>query len=60
MAISEARKKANEKWKNNNKDKQRKYQARSTAKKYILDYADENDLIALEDLIKQKRQKLKG
>ena len=35
MAISEARRKANKKWDDKNKDKKKLYQYRSTAKSFI-------------------------
>lgn len=56
--ISEARRKANKKWNDNNKDKQRLYQYRSNAKHFILEMANEKDLDNFASYIKQRRTEL--
>lgn len=52
--LSPARKKANAKWNKAHKDKQRIYQYRSSAKKFINEFATQDDLIKLKDLIDKK------
>lgn len=56
---SEAHKRANKKWKDNNKDKQRIYQYRSYARSFIKNMASSEDLDELLKLIAQRRQELK-
>lgn len=56
--ISEARRKANKKWNDNNKDKQRLYQYRSNAKHFILEMANEKDLDNFASYIDQRRTEL--
>lgn len=57
--LSESRKKANEKWKAKNKEKQRKYQYRSYAKSFVKNMADNDDLDELSALIDERRKQLK-
>lgn len=52
--LTDARKRANEKWKKANKDKQKIYQYRSSTKKYINEYADKDELIKLKEIIENK------
>lgn len=56
---SEAHKRANKKWKDNNKDKQRVYQYRSYARSYITKMATAEDLDELVKLIDERRKELK-
>ncbi|MBP2058597.1 hypothetical protein J2Z60_001785 [Lactobacillus colini] len=56
--LTEARKRANAKWKQANKDKQKIYQYRSSAKKYIKEYADRDELIELKNIIDDKLNNL--
>lgn len=49
--VSEAQLKANKKWNDKNKDKQRIYRYRSYARKFIRDLADDDDLKELQELI---------
>lgn len=58
MAISEARRKANKKWDDKNKDKKKLYQYRSTAKSFIKKMASNDDLDELEKLIIERRKEL--
>lgn len=58
MKTSEAQIKASKKWKEKNKDKQKLYNIRSKAKKFIKDYSTLDDLEALELLISQRRKEL--
>ena len=51
---SEAQKRANEKWKAANKEKQKIYRYRSQAKKFINEFATKEDLEDLEEMIKSK------
>lgn len=53
--ISEAKQRANKKWNEKNKDKQRIYQYRSNAKRFILEMANEKDLDKFTDYINQRR-----
>lgn len=52
--VSEAQLKANKKWNDKNKDKQRIYRYRSYARKFIRDLATEDDLKELEELIHKR------
>ncbi|MCZ3747383.1 hypothetical protein L2520_08275 [Limosilactobacillus vaginalis] len=52
--VSEAQLKANKKWNDKNKDKQRIYRYRSYARKFIRDLADDNDLKELQELIHKR------
>lgn len=56
---SEARLKANKKWTDANKDKQRVYQYRSYARKFIRDMATSEDLDELASLIDNRRTEIK-
>lgn len=51
---SEAQKRANEKWKAANKEKQKIYRYRSQAKKFINEFASQNDLLELRKMIDEK------
>ena len=51
--VSEAQLKANKKWNDKNKDKQRIYRYRSYARKFIRDLADD-DLKELQELIHKR------
>lgn len=55
---SEAQRKANKKWNDKNKDKQRVYQYRSNAKHFILEMASAKDLDNFTNYIKQRRDQL--
>lgn len=55
MAITEARKKANEKWNKNNKERKNYLQDRSKAKSFIRK-ATKEDLEELEVLIKERKE----
>lgn len=52
--MSEAKKRANRKWDEKNKEKARKYQYRSVAKSYVRKYADEHDLLELKQMIEER------
>ena len=52
--LSEARRKANKKWNEKNKDKQRVYLYRSHAKKFVREIANEDDLKELDKLIHKR------
>ncbi|WP_302757670.1 hypothetical protein [Ligilactobacillus salivarius] len=56
---SEAQLKANRRWKNKNRDKQRNYQYGSYARKFIREIANEKQLNELEILIKERKNLLK-
>jgi hypothetical protein len=55
MALSEAKKRANARWNAKNKDKQLIYTTKSSAKKFIKEFATEDNLKELEQLIAQRR-----
>ncbi|MFD1672874.1 hypothetical protein ACFQ5M_12245 [Agrilactobacillus yilanensis] len=59
MALSDARKKANKKWDDQNQDKKRIYRYRSYSRKFIRDLADMDDLEELEKLITDRKNELK-
>ena len=52
--VSEAQLKANKKWNDKNKDKQRIYRYRSYARKFISDLADDDDLKELQEMIQER------
>lgn len=58
--VSKSQRKANKKWTDKNKDKQRIYQYRSNAKHFILDMASEKDLDKFTDYIQQRRTTLQN
>ena len=51
---SEAQKRATEKWKAANKEKQKIYRYRSQAKKFINEFASQDDLLELCKMIDEK------
>lgn len=55
---SEAQKRANEKWKAANKEKQKIYRYRSQAKKFINEFASQRDLLELRKMIDDKLDKM--
>lgn len=57
---SEAQKRANEKWKAANKEKQKIYRYRSQAKKFINEFASHNDLLELRKMIDERFEELNG
>lgn len=52
--VSEAQLKANKKWNDKNKDKQRIYRYRSYARKFVRELATDNDLKELQELIHKR------
>lgn len=54
LMVSEAQKRANEKWKAANKEKQKIYRYRSQAKKFINEFATQDDLLELKKMIEEK------
>lgn len=52
--ITESERRAKEKWQRKNQDKAKYYSYKSQAKKYVRDYADEDDLIDLKNLIEEE------
>ncbi len=59
VKLTEARKKANKKWDENNKDRKNYIVKRSTTKNFILKLATEEDLKAIESYIEEREAKLK-
>ena len=59
MAISDAKKKANKKWDDSNKEQMKYLRYRSYSKTFINDLANNEDLQVLKDLIKEKEKNLK-
>lgn len=57
LMVSEAQKKANEKWKAANKEKQKIYRYRSQAKKFINEFATQDDLVELKKMIEERQNK---
>lgn len=55
---SEAQRKANEKWKEKNKNLQKKYVLKSNCKRYIKEFAEISDLEELEEMIKKAKKDL--
>lgn len=54
---SAAQRKANERWKNNNKEKQRYYVAKSNTKRFILKEAEDKDVKEIKIWIKEREKK---
>lgn len=52
--ISEARKRANKRWNDKNKGRQRVYRYRSYTRKFVRDIATDDDLKELEELIHKR------
>ncbi len=52
--VSKAQLKANKKWNDKNKDKQRIYRYRSYARKFVRDLATYDDLKELQELIQER------
>lgn len=59
VKLTEARKKANKKWDENNKDRKNYIVKRSTTKNFILKLTTEEDLKAIEGYIEERKTKLK-
>lgn len=59
VKLTEARKKANKKWDENNKDRKNYIVKRSTTKNFILKSATEEDLKNIESYIIERKAKLK-
>ena len=59
VKLTEARKKANKKWDENNRDRKKHIVKRSTTKNFILKLATEEDLKAIESYIEERKAKLK-
>lgn len=59
MPISEAKRRANDKWNQKNKDKQIIYSTHAASRRFIRDFATTKDLDELDELIKQRRLTLK-
>ena len=57
MALSEAKKKANKKWDDSNKEQMKYLRYRSYSKSFINDLATNEDLRMLKALIKEKEKK---
>ena len=55
VKLTEARKKANKKWDENNKDRKNYIVKRSTTKNFILKLATEEDLKAIESYIEERK-----
>lgn len=57
--LTPARKKANQKWDNHNKDRKQYLNRRSVAKNFILKSATQEDLDNIKEYIKQREEILK-
>ena len=58
FTTTEAQRKANEKWKEKNKNLQKKYVLKSNCKRYIKEFAEISDLEELEEMIKNVKKDL--
>lgn len=56
---SEAQLRAVARWKEKNKEKQKKYNYKSQCKRFIIDYATEKDLKDVERFVEERRKELK-
>lgn len=57
--VSEAQKRANQKWFEKNRDKQTLYRHRSATKKFINTEATSKDLDIIEQLVAERRKNIK-
>ena len=55
---TEAELRAKKKWKDNHKELEKEYRYRSQARKFIRDYANEQDLREFTQLINEKKKRL--
>ncbi|MCW4387538.1 hypothetical protein [Limosilactobacillus oris] len=55
--VSEAQKRAKQKWDSNNKEKNRIYRYRSYARKFVRDLATDDDLRELQKMISERLEK---
>ncbi|MBH9985225.1 hypothetical protein [Lactobacillus sp. M0390] len=60
MTLSDAKKRANQKWNDKNKDKMTYLRRKSDSKNFILKYATEEDLDKTLEYIQQRRDELKS
>ena len=60
MTLSDAKKSANKKWNDKNKDKMTYFRRKSDSKNFILKYATEEDLDKTLEYIEQRRNDLKS
>ena len=60
MSVSEARKRANKKWDDSNKEQMKYLRYRSYSKTFIKYLANQEDLQVLKDLIKEREELLKN
>ena len=60
MTLSDAKKRANQKWNDKNKDKMTYFRRKSDSKNFILKYATEEDLDKTLEYIQQRRDELKN
>lgn len=58
--LSNAKKKANKKWNDKNKDKTKIYRYRSSAKKYVRELASKDDLLELKAMIDERLRDSRG
>ncbi|MBU5309252.1 hypothetical protein [Ligilactobacillus saerimneri] len=58
--LSDAKKKANKKWNDKNKDKTKIYRYRSSAKKYVRELASKDDLLELKAMIDERLRDSRG
>ena len=59
MPVSDARKRANKKWDDSNKEQMKYLRYRSYSKTFITTLANQEDLQVLKDLIKEKEKNFK-
>lgn len=55
--VSDAQKRAKQKWDSNNKEKNRIYRYRSYARKFVRDLATDDDLRELQKMISERLEK---
>lgn len=60
MTLTEAKRKANKKWDEKNKERKSFISRRSTARNFVKKWAQEEDLKELEELIKLRRKELEN
>lgn len=58
MPLTEAKKRANKKWEKNNKDKRKVIALRSNAKRFIREFANEEDILNFKEYINEREKTL--
>ncbi len=58
MPMTEAKRRANKKWEQNNKDKRKVIVLRASAKRFIREFANEEDILNFKEYINEREKTL--